>query len=173
MCKSGIEYDSDSDSDEGIFHSTAQKSSRQTQLNLSRNGQSKVALTININQGLLTIYTLVRDSSHNVIPGQQGELIARLEDITIFLVNTYKGNPNLSYLCSMIKNTALNHCGLITAPSQIPLLKPINSTMPKHCQRVIYRCESGSNTVLNSSEKDMIMIAVRIQAAHQTHRIKV
>ncbi|KAK2581702.1 hypothetical protein KPH14_002189 [Odynerus spinipes] len=172
MCKSGIQYDSDSDSDEeGIFHSTADKSYRQQQNKMSKNGQSKLALTLNINQGLLTMYTPVRDSMRNVIPGQQGELIIRVEDATIFSVTSYKGNVNMGYICAMIKNASLNHCGLTTTPSQTPPLRSINSVIPRHCQRAIYRCEPGEN-VTSSCDKDMIMVAVRIQAAHQTHRIK-
>lgn len=174
MCKSGIQYDSDSDSDEeGIFHSTADRSYKQQPNKTSKNGQSKLALTLNINQGLLTMYTPVRDSMRNVIPGQQGELILRLEDATIFSVTAYKGNINMGYICAMIKNASLNHCGLTTIPSQTPPLRSINSVIPRHCQRAIYRCEPGANITTNSCNKDMVTVAVRIQAAHQTHRIKV
>nr|XP_050867799.1 autophagy-related protein 2 homolog A isoform X1 [Vespula vulgaris] len=173
MCKSGIQYDSDSDSDEeGIFHSTADRSYKQQPNKTSKNGQSKLALTLNINQGLLTMYTPVRDSMRNVIPGQQGELILRLEDATIFSVTAYKGNINMGYICAMIKNASLNHCGLTTIPSQTPPLRSINSVIPRHCQRAIYRCEPGANITTNSCNKDMVTVAVRIQAAHQTHRIK-
>ncbi|XP_015584958.1 autophagy-related protein 2 homolog B [Cephus cinctus] len=173
MCKSGIQYDSDSDSDEeGIFQSVVDRTYKQRQNKVPKSGQSTVALTLNISQGLLSLYTPVRDSLSNVIPGQQGEIILRLEDATIFSVSAYKGNANLGYVCAMLKNASLNHCGLTTTPSQTPPLRSINSVTPKYCQRTIYRSESGANIVPNSTEKDMLTVAVRIQAAHQTHRIK-
>lgn len=120
------------------------------------------------------MYTPVRDSMRNVIPGQQGELIIRLEDATIFSVTSYKGNSNLGYVCSMIKEMSLDHCGLMTTPSQPPALRPINSIIPRHCQNAIYKSEAKANvTGANNNDKDMVSLAIRIQAAHQTHRIKV
>ncbi|CAL7949589.1 unnamed protein product [Xylocopa violacea] len=173
-CKSRIQYDSDSESEEeGIFRSAADKSYRQHQNKISRNGQSNLALILNIDQGLLCMYTPVRDSMRNVIPGQQGELIIRLEDATIFSVTAYKGNSNLGYVCAMIKEMSLDHCGLMTTPSQPPSLRPINSVIPRHCQNAIHKSEpSASVTGTNNSDKNMMMLAIRIQAAHQTHRIK-
>ncbi|XP_066590734.1 autophagy-related protein 2 homolog B isoform X2 [Prorops nasuta] len=171
MCKSGV-YDSDSDSDnEGIFYSTADKSYKPNQINFPKNGQSKLSVTININQGILTMYTPVRDSMRNVIPGQHGEFMLHVEEATIFSVTAYKGDSNLNYICAMIKNITVNHCGLATTPLQTPLLRSI-STVPKHCERTIYKCEPGANITTNSIDKDMVSIAIRIQAAHQTQRIK-
>lgn len=169
-CKSRVQYDSDSDSEEGIFHSAADKSYRQHQNKVSKNGQSNLALFLNIDQGLLCMYTPARDSVKNVIPGQQGELIIRLDDATIFSVTAYKGNSNLSYVCAMIKEMSLDHCGLMTTPSQPPSLRPINSDIPKHCQHSIYK--SDLNVMGANNNDDMVLLAIRIQAAHQTHRIK-
>ncbi|KAG7200135.1 hypothetical protein KM043_000574 [Ampulex compressa] len=141
MCKSGIQCDSDSDSDEdGIFHSAAEKSYKQHQSKASKNAQR--------------------------------ELIIRLEDATIFSATAYRGNANLGYVCAMIKNISLNHCGLTTVPSQTPPLRSINSVTPRHCQRAIYKSEPNGCAATNSAERDMMTIAIRIQAAHQTHRIK-
>ncbi|KYQ51543.1 Autophagy-related protein 2 like protein A [Trachymyrmex zeteki] len=170
MCKSGIQYNSDSDSDEeGIFHSTTNEKSHKEARMSSRKAQSKLAITLSINQGLLSMYTPVRDSMRNVIPGQQGELIIRLEDATIFSVTAYKGNANLSYACTMMRNVSLDHCGLTTSPSQTPPLRCINSVRPRYCERTIYRSTSGSNIAANPNDKDMVTVAVRVQAAHQTH----
>ncbi|XP_012057436.1 PREDICTED: autophagy-related protein 2 homolog B [Atta cephalotes] len=173
MCKSGIQYNSDSDSDEeGIFHSATNEKSHKEARMSSKKAQSKLAITLSINQGLLSMYTPVRDSMRNVIPGQQGELIIRLEDATIFSVTAYKGNANLSYACTMMRNVSLDHCGLTTSPSQTPPLRCINSVRPRYCERTIYRSTSGSNVAANPNDKDMVTVAVRVQAAHQTHRIK-
>ncbi|XP_011706773.1 PREDICTED: autophagy-related protein 2 homolog B isoform X4 [Wasmannia auropunctata] len=173
MCKSGIQYNSDSDSDEeGIFHSATNEKGHKEARMSSKRAQSKLAMTLSISQGLLSMYTPVRDSMRNVIPGQQGELIIRLEDATIFSVTAYKGNVNLSYACAMMRSVSLDHCGLTTSPSQTPPLRCINSVRPRYCERTIYRSASGSSVAASPSDKDMVTVAVRIQAAHQTHRIK-
>ncbi|XP_015509682.1 autophagy-related protein 2 homolog B [Neodiprion lecontei] len=173
MCKSGIQYDSESDSDEdGIYRSAAERSCRQNEKKIFRTGQSTVALSLTINQGLVSMFPPVRDSSHNVIPGQQGELILRLEDALLFSISAYKGNNNLGYVCAMLRTVSLSHCGLITSPSQAPPLRSMNSIIPRHCQPTLYHSERGANVTVNSTEKDMLSVAVRIQSSHQTHRIK-
>ncbi|XP_014205961.1 autophagy-related protein 2 homolog B [Copidosoma floridanum] len=174
MCKSGIGYGSDSDSDEeGIFHSTTDKANnRDKQNRVFKNGQSKICVLLNINQGLLSMYTPVRDSSHRVIPGQHGEIVLRLDEMTIFSVTSYKGDENLGYVCVMSKEVLLHHCGITTMHSQTPPLRSINSIIPKHCQRTIYRSESGANIRMEAMDKDMLFVAVRIQSAQETQRIK-
>lgn len=176
MCKSGIQYDSDSDSDEeGIYYPASEKTNQKQKQNFNstKNGQSKVAFTLNINQGLLTMNTPVRDSMQKVIPGQQGEIMIRVKDATVFSVSRYKGDDNLGYICSMVKDVTVYHCGLVTSSPQDPPLKSTNSVIPKHCLRSIYRTESGANISMNFIDKDMLAVAVKIQAADDTRRIKV
>ena len=175
MCKSGIQYDSDSDSfdEEGFFYSTQDRANKAKPTRVSKSGQSKLTVTLNINHGLLSMYTPVRDSSGNVIPGQQGELILRLGDATLFSVSAYKGNVNLGYTCAIVKDVSLNHCGLTTTPSQSPPLRSINSITPKHCQPSIYRTEPGATVGFKSSEEDMLTLAIRIRAESQAPRAKV
>lgn len=177
MCKSGIQYESDSDSDEGgVYYSTMEKTNfRQPNLtpNVVKNGQSKISLTLNINQGLLTLCTPVRDSKRNVIPGQQGEILMQIEEATIFFVESFKGDENEGYICVLTKDCTLYHCGLFTMSPQTPPLRSVNSVIPKHCVRTIHRTESGANVFRNLTEKDALRVAVSIQAAQDYHRIKV
>ncbi|KAF7991887.1 hypothetical protein HCN44_010688 [Aphidius gifuensis] len=202
MCKSGIHCgDSDIDSDDndddddnatsgignsGIYHSTGDKSfhyqmsssTNKKKLynntnNINKNGQSKMSLTINIGQGILSLYTPVRDCMSNVIPGQQGELIFKIDDGTIFIINSYKGDTNLGYICTMIKTLSLNHCGLTTIPSQIPPLRSINSVTPRYCKKLIYQCDNNVlDAIGGNPDNDMLSIAIKIQSSHQTHNIK-
>lgn len=175
MCKSGIQYDSDTDSEEGgIFQSATSRAAGKHKHNcISKNGQSKVALTLTINQGLLVLFTPVRDSMQNVIPGQQGEIILKAEDAMIFSVSNYKGDENLNYICVTVKEVNLYHCGITTIPSQTPILRSFNSIIPKQCHRLIYRSEPGANMSVNMNDKDMLSVAISVQATHETHRIKV
>ncbi|EFN86545.1 Autophagy-related protein 2-like protein A [Harpegnathos saltator] len=175
MCKSGIQCSDSESDDEDVFHSTEDYYKNRMSRNLV-DAQSKVAVTVNISQGLLVIRTPVRDSTRNVIPMQHGEVVIRLEDATIFSVTAFRGDDDLGYMCGMARNMWLNHCGLATSSSQTPPLRSAsaNSVIP-HCHGTIYRSESGCNTgggLANATETDMVTLAVRIQAAHQTHRVK-
>lgn len=170
MCKSGIQCsDSDSD-DEDVFHSTEDYYKDRMSRNLI-DAQSRIAVTVSINQGLLVMRTPVRDSTRNVIPMQHGEVVIRLEDATIFSVTAFRGDDDLGYMCGMARNAWLNHCGLASSSSQTPPLRSVNSVIP-HCHDTIYRSEAGCNMSGNVTETDMMTLAVRIQAAHQTHRVK-
>ena len=73
----------------------------------------------------------------------------------------------------MIKDVSLDHCGLMTTPSQPPSLRPINSDIPQHCQNTIYKSGLNESVMGAKTDDDMVILAIRIQAAHQTHRIKV
>ncbi|XP_014472680.1 PREDICTED: autophagy-related protein 2 homolog A isoform X2 [Dinoponera quadriceps] len=168
MCKSGVQCsDSDSD-DEDAFHSTEDYYKERTSRN-PMEAQSRVAVTVNINQGLLAMRTPVRDSTRNVIPMQHGEVVVRLEDATIFSVTGFRGDDDLGYMCGMARKVRLNHCGLASSSSQTAALRSVNSATP-HCHDTIYRSETGCSA--GGNDADMVTLAVRIQAAHQTHRVK-
>ncbi|XP_032665002.1 autophagy-related protein 2 homolog A isoform X2 [Odontomachus brunneus] len=173
MCKSGIQCSDSESDDEDVFHSTEDYYKDRMSRNLI-DAQSKVAVTVNISQGLLVMRTPVRDSTRNVIPMQHGEVVIRLEDATIFSVTAFRGDDDLGYMCGMARNMWLNHFGLATSSSQTPPLRFVNSVIP-HCYDTIYRSESGCNNpggCNNVTETDIVTLAVKIQAAHQTHRVK-
>ncbi|KAJ8967898.1 hypothetical protein NQ317_015420 [Molorchus minor] len=153
MCKSGIQYESDSDSDElegsgcNVFYSTYEKSTRfaikQQHLseNLIRNrGQTNLILDIQIGQGLLCMNCPVRDvSTNNVIPGQQGEFLINFENGNIFIVNGYKADPNLGYVCVQVHTAQLYHCDMTSIPSLSQPLKEIGTTTGRHLHPTIYK----------------------------------
>lgn len=73
--------------------------------------QSYLVLNIHIGQGLLDINPPARDTSFNVIPGQHGELVLSVEDVQIFIVNGFKGDLDLGYVCLEAHDAQLHHCG--------------------------------------------------------------
>ncbi|KAG5882217.1 hypothetical protein JTB14_024728 [Gonioctena quinquepunctata] len=192
MCKSGIQYESDSDSDESedsssnIFfstydnrmkQSTANPRSQQNQLQtqeVKSKEQSHFVLNIHIVQGLVCMNPPVRDLATNVIPGQQGEFLLNVEDANIFVVSGYKGDENLGYVCVQAHNAQLHHCDMISIPSRIPPLREFGTLIGRHLHPTIYKSEAGmlATSKNRGGSREMLTVAVRIQANHETHHVK-
>ncbi|XP_072387744.1 autophagy-related protein 2 homolog A isoform X1 [Diabrotica undecimpunctata] len=187
MCKSGIQYESDSESDESedstsnIFFSTYDHKMRQPTKPAQhkvqepvKKVQSDFVLSIQIAQGILEIHPPVRDSASNVIPGQQGEFFLNLEDANIFVVSGYKGDDNLGFVCVQLHNAQLYHCDMMGIPSQSSTIKPFGSPVGSHLHPTIYKSEQGMLVTSKNrgGNREMLTIAIRIQANHETHHVK-
>ncbi|CAG9820878.1 unnamed protein product [Phaedon cochleariae] len=186
MCKSGIQYESDSDSaDESEDGSNIFFSTHDNRMKLSmkpqpkahpteNNEQSQFVMNIQIAQGLLCLNPPVRDLATNVIPGQQGEFLLNLEDANVFLVSGYKGDENLGYVCVQLHNAQLYHCDMISIPSQTAPLKEFGTMVGKHLNPTVYKSEVGmlANTKNRGGSREMFTVAVKIQASHETHHVK-
>lgn len=112
------ESEDDSDrSDTNLFYSAydvrKKNSMKQNQVSsIPKAAQSLVVLSVNIGQGLAVLNPPARESgSHNVMPGQQGEFLLRVEDANIFVVSGYEGDENLSFVCVQVHSANLSHCG--------------------------------------------------------------
>ncbi|CAH1999640.1 unnamed protein product [Acanthoscelides obtectus] len=187
MCKSGIQYDSESDTDSesdnssNIFYSTYDNrmkftSVRPQVLSAPKTvGQSYLTLNIQIGQGVMCVNPPVREAStKNVIPGQQGEFMLNLEDANVFVVSGYKGETNLGYVCVQVHNAQLYHCDMISIPSQTPPLKEFGSAPGRHLFPTIYKSEPGMLVCGKNrgGNREMFSVAVKIQGRHETHHVK-
>lgn len=184
MCKSGIQYESESDTDEsiegeseGVFYSICESKLKSKQIELSQIfGQSFLSFNIHISQGILCMNPPARDTALNVIPEQQGELLLIVEDANIFTVSQYMGDTDLSYVCVQSASASLHHSDLNPTPSQIAPLKEIGWTLPRHLYSTIYKSEPGVAVqaigIDRCGQRDMLSVAVRIQASHETHHMK-
>lgn len=188
MCKSGIQYESESDSDEdsdqgaNVFYSTYDKGMKLSQKQQPANSsginksQSDFVMEIKIAHGLVSLFTPVRDdSSNNVIPSQQGEFLLNVEDAKVFIVSGYKGDDNLGFVCVQVHKADLNHCEMMTVPSTTPPIRGIGGAIERHLNSTIYKSESGMTDGTNKrgGDREMFTVAVRIQANHETHHVKV
>lgn len=186
MCKSGIQYESESETDDesdqgsNIFYSTYDKSVKYTQKSTINNStlnktQSKFVMNIKIVQGLVTLFTPVRDmATNNVIPNQQGEFLLNVDDANIFIVSGYKGDTNLGFVCVQIHKVDLHHCNMTSIPNVSPSIKEIGSAVGRHLNNTIYKSEQGmlDNSNNRGGSREMFTVAVRIQANHETHHVK-
>lgn len=187
MCKSGIQYESESDSEDSeetngnnVFFSTYDhktKLSSKSQLKVQepvKQEQSEFVLNIQIYQGILSMNPPVRDSGNNVIPGQQGEFVLNLDDANIFVVSGYKGDTNLGFVCVQLHNAQLYHCDMMSIPTKDPPLKEIGCHLGHHLSPTIFKSEPGmlATSKDRGGNREMFTVAVRIQANHETHHVK-
>ncbi|KAE8748880.1 hypothetical protein FOCC_FOCC004474 [Frankliniella occidentalis] len=193
MCKSGIQYESDSDSiedgDEGgmyysVYDSRPRQKSARHNVGSGREsahfGQSQASVSISVSQGSFSIFTPVRDSLGNVIPGQQGEFLFQLDEGNMFLVSQYRGCPRLGYICVQANNAAVFHNGIAPVPTSCPSLYPVGASPGAHLFPTMYRSESGvlsatTNSSVGTGSRnslDMVTVALRIQIEEGSHNIK-
>ncbi|GFG37838.1 hypothetical protein Cfor_03151 [Coptotermes formosanus] len=186
MCKSGVQYESDSDSEdtEGVYYSVyehRQRHRRKQQLVGSNQlGQSTITVTLSISQGVISIYAPVRDSGKNVIPGQHGELQMMFDEGNIFSVTGYKGNPCLGYVCVQVNRASFYHNGLVATSYETPHLKLVGSSPPPHLNATIYGSEAGAvvgtsgpvGTGSSNNSSDMLAVAIRIEVDDSVRNLK-
>lgn len=137
---------------------------------------STASLKLSIGQGMLTMYSPVRDSANHVIPGQSGEFVIKLIDAYVFSVSSFRGNENLNYMCVQASIVEIFHCGLIPVPASNPPLRFVGCVLPSHVQSTIYSSPKGlkihESARNESTNREMLSVAVQIKS-QPDQRIKV
>lgn len=133
-------------------------------------------LKLTIGQGMLTMYSPVRDSANHVIPGQLGEFVIKINDACVFSVSGFRGNENLNYMCVQAAAAEVFHFGLIPVPTSNPPLRVIGCALPSHVQSTIYPTPKGLTVQeplgKKQTNREMLSVAVQIKS-HPDQRIKV
>ncbi|XP_037027616.1 autophagy-related protein 2 homolog B [Bradysia coprophila] len=176
MCKSGIDFESSSatnsesevDSDSLIYHSVYENKrlKRSVSKPVTADQTNAVSFQLSINQGIVTMYSPVRDSQSHVIPGQLGEFVIKCNSAVVFSTNGYHGNENLGYVCLQVKSAEIYHFGLIPVPSSNPPLRSINCVLPSHLYGTLYPSPKGiSNcTSKGATNREMIGLALQLKS---------
>lgn len=97
MCKSGIDFESSSatnsesevDSDSVIYHSVYENKrlKRSVSKSIAADQSNAVSFQLTVDQGMVTMYSPVRDSQNHVIPGQLGEFVIKCNSAVVFSVS--------------------------------------------------------------------------------------
>lgn len=157
---------------ESIYYSAYYENKRQAKAPANIvpivDNSSKATLKLIIGQGMLTMYSPVRDSANHVIPGQLGEFVIKVNSASVFSVSGFRGNENLNYMCVQASAAEIFHFGLIPVPSANPPLRVIGCALPSHVQSTIYPTPRGL-TVQEPlghrlANREMISIAVQIKS---------
>lgn len=100
-----------------------------------------------------------------MIPGQLGEFVIKVNNLHLFSVSSYLGNPNLGYVCLQSKNAEVYHCGLIPFPIQNPPLREINCVLPSHMKSTFYPTPRNLSLSENKGTptREMLSLAVQIK----------
>lgn len=129
---------------------------------------SAATLRLSVGQGMLTMYSPVRDSANHVIPGQLGEFVIKVNSATVFSVSGYRGNENLNYLCVEAGSAEIFHFGLIPVPTTHPPLRTIGCALPSHVQSTIYPTPRGLTMQEplgnRTNNREMISVAIQIKS---------
>ncbi|KAL5009376.1 hypothetical protein ScPMuIL_014957 [Solemya velum] len=175
LAKSGLQYDSDSESDESLgAHYSIHENRYSKNKPDNTPKQSKMCVLLNITKGRLNTYTEhdIKDDN-GVVDNQKGEILILLDDACLFAVVSYNGDPDLQYVCfqsgqaDMYHRTSVDH---VIEKAPIPSRTELYSPVPAHLQkyRCIYKSDPGASTKLGSSlcepdPVDMISLAIRIK----------
>lgn len=111
-----------------------------------------------------------------MIPGQYGEIVMQVENLSLFSVSGYQSNENLNYLCIQASDAEIYHIGLVPVPSSNPPLRLYGCVLPGHLQSTIYATPSdltaNQSTSGVSPKREMLSIAIEIKSVPE-RKIKV
>lgn len=82
---------------------------------------------------------------------------------------------NLLYFFFVCIVTNAIFLDMLSTPSQSPPLLEVGTALPKHLHSTIFKSESGVLQTANDrgGNRDMVSVAIKIQANHETHHVKV
>ncbi|KAL1512538.1 hypothetical protein ABEB36_002120 [Hypothenemus hampei] len=180
VANTGRQYDSDSGSSEddeppAVFHSAYDSKYKHNQETVAtKKGSSRFALSLNIDQGIVSLHPPLRDTLGNIIPEQTGELLLNIIQTNVFIVNGYKGDSDLGYVCVQVKDAQLYHCDIQSEQSKtLRTLGAISDHLfPTiyHSDKKCFPCNMPSKC---TADREIFTAAVKIQANHDTHHVKV
>ncbi|XP_037756842.1 autophagy-related protein 2 homolog B isoform X1 [Chelonia mydas] len=173
--KSTIHYDDESGSEEETlqYYSTVDpnyRSRRKKKLELqNKNTQSSLSVFLNVNHGLVSIFTDVKQDGGNILEGKHGEFWFEFNSGSLFCVTKYEGFEDKHYICLHSSSLSLYHQGVVDGvvpPSEIRLP---NTTRPHWLEPTIYFSEEDglSRTSSDGVGVDclsMLSVAVKIQS---------
>lgn len=180
MCKSALQYESSSDSEEGtgLYYSINEPFQRSKRKHFKRqeqiqNLQSHLVITINVTQGKATLITPLRDNSANVVPGQYGEFQLHVEDSLFSFIANYHGEPHNNYICLQANKALFYHNGMISTVRQPQKLDPAVLVPPTHLYSTIYQSEpgipqkQGFHVGKGGDSLDMLSIVIKVNLDEQ------
>ncbi|CAB3388360.1 Hypothetical predicted protein [Cloeon dipterum] len=161
MCKSGIHLEPDSESSDSEDYYCSVHENRQRALNLKHTrvplGQSKVTISLRINEGTISLSAPARDAANCVIPNQKGELKLVIGEGSLFVASECRGDPDLSYICIQANQSALHHAGLVSVDIGCASLLPtIIQTVPGVNMKPLEKVGYGGESL------DMLCVAIKI-----------
>ncbi|XP_066484805.1 autophagy-related protein 2 homolog B isoform X2 [Tiliqua scincoides] len=135
----------------------------------NRNTQSFLSVLLNVNHGLISVFTDVKQDDGNVSEDKHGEFWFEFSNGSLFCVTKYEGFEDKHYICLHCSSLSLYHQGVvdeIVPPSEIRLP---SARHPHWLEPTIYLSEEEglSRTSSDGVGMDclsMLSVAVKIQS---------
>lgn len=201
-CKPGFQYESDSDNSstddlvpesKTLFESICESRPRSRLCsNLMSTSKSHLKedevgiKNTTSKQSVFTLYLLIgngkvyfsppaRYKNLSILPDHKGELLFAVENgATLFSVSGYNGNTNLNYVCVQVTEAQLLHCDMMPSPTPDVARDKFVGRENSEMYPTIYKSDPGilADCKEDGRQRDMISLAVKIQANHETHYVK-
>ncbi|XP_034274314.1 autophagy-related protein 2 homolog B isoform X2 [Pantherophis guttatus] len=172
--KSTIHYDDESGSEEETlqYFSTldsnyCSRRRKKTELQ-NRSTQNFLSLLLNINHGLLSIFTDIKDDGR-VFEDKHGEFWFEFCNGSLFCVTKYEGFEDKHYICLHSNSLNLYHQGVVEETVSLSEIKLPSATHPHWLEPTVYFSEEeGPNTAFSDGVGaeclSMLSVAVKIQS---------
>ncbi|XP_070797725.1 autophagy-related protein 2 homolog B [Pituophis catenifer annectens] len=173
--KSTIHYDDESGSEEETlqYFSTldsnyCSRRRKKTELQ-NRSTQNFLSLLLNINHGLLSIFTDIKQDDGRVFEDKHGEFWFEFCNGSLFCVTKYEGFEDKHYICLHSNSLNLYHQGVVEETVSLSEIKLPSATHPHWLEPTIYFSEEeGPNTAFSDGVGaeclSMLSVAVKIQS---------
>ena len=125
--------------------------------------QTLLSLSLNINQGSLSLCSDVASEDNK---SQTGQVFIELKNGTLFTATQYLGNPNVDYVCVLVDSCSVHHkIGILSAPVMEDNYQTTN--IPAYLNSIIYPHDKGVAPAFDgrnsSSNQKMITVVVKLE----------
>ncbi|KAL7992660.1 hypothetical protein Chor_016916 [Crotalus horridus] len=173
--KSTIHYDDESGSEEETlqYFSTldsnyCSRRRKKTELQ-NKSTQNFLSLLLNINHGLLSILTDIKQDDGSVFEDKHGEFWFEFCNGSLFCVTKYEGFEDKHYICLHSNSLNLYHQGVVEETVSLSEIKLPSATHPHWLEPTVYFSEEESpNTPFPDGE---FLVAVGLRGATLQHRV--
>ncbi|KAM9067495.1 autophagy-related protein 2 homolog B isoform X1 [Sarcophilus harrisii] len=172
--KSTVHYDDESGSEEETlqYFSTVDpnyRSRRKKNLeSQNKNSQSFLSVLLNINHGLVSVFTDTKQDDKELLESKHGEFWLEFNSASLFFVTKYEGFEDKHYICLHSNSFSLYHQGMIDGvilPAEVRLP---TTTRPHWLEPIIYSSEedgfSRTSDGVGGDSLNMLSVAVKIQS---------
>ncbi|XP_019408020.1 PREDICTED: autophagy-related protein 2 homolog B isoform X1 [Crocodylus porosus] len=174
--KSAIHYvDDESGSEEETlqYYSTVDpnyRSRRKKKLeSQNKNTQSFLSVLLNVNHGLVSIFTDVKEDDGNILEGKHGEFWFEFKSGSLFFVTKYEGFEDKHYICLHSSCLSLYHQGMVDGTVLSSEIRLPSMIHPHWLEPTIYFSEEDglcrpSPDGVGMDCLSMLSVAVKIQS---------
>ncbi|KFO21339.1 Autophagy-related protein 2 like protein B, partial [Fukomys damarensis] len=181
--KSTVHYDEESGSEEETlqYFSTVDpnyRSRRKKKLDpQNKNSQSFLSVLLNINHGLMAVFTDVKQDNGQLLENKHGEFWLEFNSGSLFCVTKYEGFEDKHYICLHSSSFSLYHKGIVDGVILPTEMRLPCSTRPHWLEPTIYVSEEdglsrAASDAVGGDNLNMLSVAVKILSAKSESNTK-